>query len=193
MHIVIAKSLRVAAFVSKIPVPFLTPRTPWFLTRIIEATLRSTRNLSAHLHTALSTASPPVMDLRRALYSADMQSRCPPALRAIRMPLNYGVHHRDAWIDYLCQKLTTVVALVEEGTEAGCTAIDEVTYIIDDTLEEFAEMEKLLKQRTSIDGLSAFSTRSLYEAALSHLESIRRVGKRLQSTDRYLFALTHTD
>ena len=193
MQSVVAKSLRIAAVVSRIRIPFLTPSNSWLTTRLFEVMLSSTRKLSNNLQAAVSSTLPPISSLRRTLYNVDMDGRCPPALRPINMPLRHGVRLRDDWTEYLCQQLTTVVSLVEEGAEACYEAVEELTSAIDDALEDLTRVEKRVKQRADPSGLLPYSTRNLYEAIASHLETIKRAAERLPSTDMYTFTLVHPE
>ena len=78
------------------------------------------------------------------------------------MPLRYGVHLRDEWMDHVCLQLTTTVALVNEGVEACLTAADELASATRVVTHEFADVETRVRQRATTDRLHALSGQKLF-------------------------------
>lgn len=194
MHSAIANSLRVAAAVSHIPIiPFLAPNEAWLTTRLVEVMLISTAKLSAHIETAVSSASKEFRDLRLVLYDVDVKNWCSPSLKPLNTPLYHGVCRRDEWVEYLCMQLTTVVALIEEGTVACRTGIEELTSVMDSTHRDLVAVENRVRQRTNTDGLPTFSILGLYDAVTLHLDHLGRMTERLPSTEMYLYTTFHSD
>lgn len=109
------------------------------------------------------------------------------------MPLRYGVRRLDEWTDHVCLQLTTSIALVNEGTEAGRVAANRLSALIETAVGHLAAVEKRVKERANVDGLPTFSTGSLYKALSFHLESIDRASQNLPHTDLYIFTTLYHD